>query len=462
MKLHTSRLFLFLCLVLCASVLISTETHVCESAFAAAQTQDMQPDLQKRLAGVARELIHHCAEGRYEEAVLRFDDTMKKASPPAKLRALWESLVRERGPFRAQGESRLTRRDPYIIVLTACTFERSSLDLRLVFDADEKITGMWLDPIFSPPPYADTASFDESEWTFGVKGWELPGTLTLPRGEGPHPVLILVHGSGPQDRDETIGPNKPFRDLAWGLASRGIAVFRYDKRTKVHGFQLLTVKEPFTVYQETVEDALEAAALMRQNPHIDPDRIFILGHSLGGMLVPRIGLADTCIAGFVIMAGAARPLEDLALDQIDTILSLQNEVSADEKRQLEAIRAGAARIKALKEGETFSGLIIGAPPSYWLDLKGYAPARVALSMKAPMLIVQGERDYQVTKKDFEIWKQALSARPDILFIAYPLLNHLFIAGEGLCTPSEYNIPGHVSEALVHNIATWMHAIALNR
>src|SRR5437868_1155092 len=73
-------------------------------------------------------------------------------------------------------------------------------------------------------------TFDEREVTVGKGEWELPGTLGLPKGSGPFPAVVLVQGSGPQDRDETMGVNKPFQDIAWGLASNGIAVLRYDKR----------------------------------------------------------------------------------------------------------------------------------------------------------------------------------------------------------------------------------------
>ncbi|MGH7583941.1 MAG: alpha/beta hydrolase family protein, partial [Gemmatimonadales bacterium] len=132
----------------------------------------------------------------------------------------------------------------------------------------------------------------------------LPGTLTLPAGSGPFPIVVLVHGSGANDRDETIGPNKPFRDLAWGLAERGIAVLRYDKRGYVRPAWF--AGRNFTVDDETVQDALSALTLARALPEADSTSSFLLGHSLGAIMAPRIAKADGKVAGLIIMAGATR------------------------------------------------------------------------------------------------------------------------------------------------------------
>ena len=321
---------------------------------------------------------------------------------------------------------------------------------------------MWFAPNrpaaeYKPPTYADPKAFDEREMQVGVDPWILPGTLALPKRDGPLPAVVLVHGSGPNDRDETIGPNKPFRDLAWGLASGGIAVLRYEKRTKEHTSKLVASGSGITVYEETIEDALWAVSLLRATEEIDAEKVFVLGHGLGGMLTPRIGKLDARIAGFVVLAGSTRPLEDLYLEQVSYILSLDGDVSEDDRKTLDEIQKQVARVKdpGLSEATPAGDLLFGVPAEYWLDLRGYNPPAVAKELEHPMLILQAERDYQVTMACFEGWRKELGARQNVQMKVYPKLNHLFIEGEGRSTPSEYANGGNVAEEVVVDIAAWI-------
>ena len=166
----------------------------------------------------------------------------------------------------------------------------------------------------------------------------MPGTLTLPRGEGPFAAAVLVHGSGPQDRDETIGPNKPFRDLAWGLASQGIAVLRYEKRTHTHGRAWPRCVKTLTIKEETIDDALAAVAELRKHKEINAKHIVVIGHSLGATAAPQIGERDKSIAGLVLLAGNARPLEDLVLEQITYIKSLNGELTEKDRQELAELK----------------------------------------------------------------------------------------------------------------------------
>ena len=310
---------------------------------------------------------------------------------------------------------------------------------------------------YRPPDYVARASFSEQQVTVGaVSEWALPATLTLPAGKGPFPAVVLVHGSGPNDRDETQGPNKPFQDLAWGLGSQGIAVLRYDKRTLVYRGKLGALPN-ITVKEETVDDALAAVALLRQTPGIDPKRIFVLGHSLGGMLVPRIGLADKSdVAGFVIFAGATRPLEDEWVRQFEYIYGLDSQITPKERAEIEDYKRQATRIKQLSAADVSrKELFLHVPPGYWLDLQGYFPPTAALKLKQPLLILQGERDYNVTMDAFRDWQRALAQRTDVSFKSYPKLDHLFLEGTGPATNADYVRPRNIPKYVVDDIAAWI-------
>jgi uncharacterized protein len=431
-------------------------------SLASAQPQLLAaPAAPRDPAVIAAELIDRLAKADFQAAASNFTDAMRAAIPPEKLSEIWTLLQAQMGAYERRTGVRTQKQEPYEMALVTVEFQRSTVDFKVTVDDQGKIAGFFIagskpragaEPEYTPPAYVHKDAFQEREVTVGSGEWALPGTLSLPVGTGPFPALVLVHGSGPNDRDETVEANRPFRDLAWGLASRGIAVLRYEKRTRAHGAQIAGVKD-LTVRQETVDDALAAADLLRHTGGIDPRRVFVLGHSLGGMLIPRIGQRDPHLAGLIVMAGAARPLEDIILEQVSYLAAADGQVTDAEKSQIESVRAEVARVKALKPGDT--GTALGAPDSYWLDLRGYNPPEAAKALKQPLLILQGERDYQVTMDNFEAWKKALAGRPGVTFKTYPKLNHLFIEGEGKSTPEEYGKPGHVSEAVIADIAGWI-------
>ena len=416
------------------------------------------------LVARGREFIERLARGEFEAAAQPFNDQMKAAASPAKLGEIWTAVKDQLGTFRRVVESRAE--DPagiYRPVLVTTEFENNTADFRVTFDAEGRLGGFAMAairPAGTPgseaplPGYVKKEVFQEREVTVGGSSeWAVPGTLSVPVGPGPFPAVVLIHGSGPHDRDETVGPNKPFRDLAWGLASRGVAVLRFEKRTHHHAGQLAAAMPRLTVKEEVVDDALAAAALLRGTAGIDPKRVFVLGHSLGGMLIPRIGQGDPALAGLIVMAGATRPIEDAIVEQVTYMASLDGTVSEEEKQRIEQMKGEAARVKAVKPGS--HEFIFGGPAAYWLDLRGYEPAQEAKALKQPLLVLHGERDYQVTGVDFERWRQALAGRGDVVFKSYPKLNHLFIAGEGPASPDDYAKPGHVAPEVVEDIAAWV-------
>ncbi|MFH1051380.1 MAG: DUF3887 domain-containing protein [bacterium] len=396
-----------------------------------------------------------------------FDSTMKAAFPVEKFKSTWKTIESQVGKLeKIVNKETSTFNDKKVVVFTG-KFEKMYLDIRIVYVSDKKIGGFFFAPNYDyseykTPPYADINSFEEEQVTFGKKGWELKGILTIPKKTEENrseifPVVILIHGIGPHDMDESIGPNKPFKDLAWGLATKRIAVFRYNKRTMEHPGKIIEQLPAFTINEETIEDALEAVKTMVKMTDIDPFKIHLLGHSLGGMAIPRIADNDRLMAGFIIMAGNTRSIQELLLEQSKYLFKLDGEISEDEEEKLDSIKQQIERTesKELTIDTPINLLPIGIPATYWLDLRDYQPAKKAKEINSPMLILQGERDYQVTTKDFEIWKQELKDKENVQFKLYPKLNHLFMEGKGKSKPEEYSNINHIPEYVIDDIVKFI-------
>ena len=418
---------------------------------------------------IAEELVTQFVQGDFEAVVQSLDESLRQQLPVEKLQATLQSLVASVGKFKEQTGAHTFQIPSAKLVIVTCAFAIASLDINVAFNEQDKIVGLTITQVggveqqytavYEPPAYVNQDVFTEREVQIGNGEWVLPGTLSLPAGDGPFAAVLLVHGSGPNDRDETIGPNKPFRDLAWGLASQGIVVLRYDKRTKVYPGKMLNLVSTLTVKEEVIDDALIAVSLLRSFPEVNSQQIVVLGHSLGGYLLPRIGAADTGIAGLVVLAGLCRTLEDTILDQFSYIYSLSGTLSAEQQKQLDELKKQVALVKSpdLSLSTPASDLPLGVSPAYWLDLRGYHPEEIARGLPQPMLILQGEGDYQVTLEDFQMWKSALGGRSDVQFKRYAGLSHLFMPFEGgkKSTPAAYSVPGHVVEEVIKDIVEWV-------
>jgi dienelactone hydrolase len=416
------------------------------------------PKLEDR----ARDLVTALGKDDFTAAAKDFDEAMNKALPADKLGDTWKGIVKQVGPLKKQGAATREKVQKYDVVWVACEFEKATLYTRVVFDAEGRVTGLSFRPTgpageYKAPAYVKRDSFKESAAQVGEGEWALPGTLTVPAGDGPFPAVVLVHGSGPHDRDETIGPSRPFRDLAWGLASQGIAVLRYEKRTREHGAKLAKVKD-LTVKEEVLDDALAAVALLRRTKGIDGKRVFVLGHSLGAMAAPRMGERDPEIAGLILMAGPSRPMADVLIDQLDYILSI--DPSPEQKSAVGKLKAQAEKLKdrKLSVDTPAEELPFGVTGAYWLSTRDLAPVETALKVRQPLLILQGGRDYQSTMEDFDGWKKALAGRKGVTLKSYAKLNHLFAEGEGKAKPAEYQTEGHVAKEVVDDVAAWVKAL----
>jgi dienelactone hydrolase len=409
--------------------------------------------------GAAEAMMDAMVAGNFALVVAKFDSTMKAAVSEGALQSGWTSIGTQIGKFVKRNPARTEAHNNFISVVVPCDFERGKLELNVTFNTAGEVAGLSLRPPAPPytlPDYANPSAYTEKEITVGAGGdWPLPGTLSTPTGTGPFPAVVLVHGSGPNDRDETMGPNKTLKDVAVGLASRGVAVLRFDKRTLVYPAKA-SLQKQFTVKDESIDDALAAVALLRNESTIDKSQIYVLGHSLGGMLAPRIAAADPRIAGIISMAGVVRSLEQSILDQYQYLFGADGSITESEQKMIDEAKKTVADVGALTPEEAAKNrTIAGAPASYWFDLRGYDPAALAAKLPQRILVLQGERDYQVTVADFERWKAALASKPNAEFHLYPGLNHLFLPGTAKSLPAEYNIPGHVPIEVVRDIAAWI-------
>lgn len=390
-------------------------------------------------SAVGRRAMNLILAGRYSDLQEMFTAELRSQLTEETLRTQIDPQIRALGAAEKPGEPSLEPAGSMTVAMIPVKFASGTIDWRFTVNPDGKIAGLFFQQGeqsagdgWQRPAYSRPNAFRERELTVGDGTWKLPGTLTFPNSSGGAvPGIVLVHGSGPMDRDETVGANKPFRDLAEGLASRGIAVLRYEKRTKVYASRMGAMRD-LTVQQETVEDAVKAAALLRQQPEVASRRVFVLGHSLGGYVAPRMAQQDPRLAGLILMAANVRPLDDLLLDQLQWMGLSGTELDKAKARILEAL-----------------------PASYTNDLNGYDPAEESKNLSVPLLILQGERDYQVTMKDFSLWKTALAGRWNASFRSFPALNHLFIAGQGKSVPAEYAQPGHVDGEVIEQIAGWI-------
>ena len=386
---------------------------------------------------------------------------MKAALPPGGLNASWATAAQQFGAFVAITAVRTQLAGANTVALVDCQFARFDVTLRLVFNPAGELAGLTsANPVSRAPwaaaDYVDPTAFEARPITLHSGAWDLPAIITVPKASGFHPAVVLVHGSGPNDLNESIGPNRMFEDLAEGLATRGVIVLRYEKRTHTYGANSSVDPATFTVKDEEMDDATAAVALLDSMPEVNRARVFVAGHSEGGFLAPRIAAGNPAVKGLILLAGNVRPLETLLVEQVRYQAGLAGPITPAIQQTIDAANASAAELTNpdLKPGMTVHVLGAPLPASYVLDLRTYHPTEVAAALTIPILVLQGERDYQVTMTDFALWQRALGGRPTATFKSYPALNHFFFPGTGPSRPAEYVTPTHVDLAVISDLAAW--------
>jgi dienelactone hydrolase len=416
---------------------------------------ESKPVTANNPVATAQALLDDMLHAHYDAVFARFDDNMKAHVSAAQLKAVWESLLPQMGVLQQRGASSVTTKNDATMVSIPMVFTHGRLVARVVSNASGQVTGFLIQPDAPPAPPA-RADLPSREVTLGPADRALPGTLLLPKANSAkqrYPAVVMVHGSGPQDRDETVGGTRVFRDLADGLADRGIASLRYEKRSMVRSQDFTGA---YTVDDETTDDAVAAIAFLHTQPEIDPTRIFVIGHSQGAMMAPRIALKSPELAGLVLMAAPARPLEDVLLDQVIYQAMDDGKIDEKEQAQIDALKLAIADLKKIDSNTPpTSKLLLNLPASYWLNLKDYDPVATAKTLRQPLLILQGDRDFQVTSPDWARWQSTFGANKRATIKHYPTLSHLFVAGSGHGNIAEYSRSAHVEPQVIADIADWI-------
>lgn len=405
------------------------------------------------LEKLSKTLALQMNEGEFKEIYNTLSPFVKLQLTEKVLEQAWNTVATGLGTYK--GTRKITEEiaGTNTIVTVILDYDHSGIQVLFSYNADKKLDGFWINYApFKPEPVSNK-DFEETAITFGDGKNPVKGILTLPKNVKNPPVAILVPGSGDNDADESVGANKPFRDLAHGLARRGIAVIRYNESTPRN------TKPDFTIQDDSLNDASLAIKYVNTLKSVDKKKVFIIGHSLGGMMAPKIATDNKEVKGIVCLAGSPRKLEDIIVDQNRILLGANKSVTPESlKIHMTQVQAAANKIKNLKEGG--SEIILEYPASYWFSLNRIDIPSIAKKLNIPILIAQGSADFQVYADiDYVAWQNLLKDRDNVTFRLYDNLNHLFMKSNGKMDTTEYNIKGTVDSQVIEDIAEWIYRMS---
>ncbi len=406
--------------------------------------------LEKRGFDYVSEFIKNDFSDFYKDS----DDAFKESITLENLLIGWNNVILTVGAPESF-TSTYARKNGYDYVENAIEAVRYKINITIIFGVDGKPAGIgtYLLPKDPPKPQS-TDKWEEVSVKVGET--ELPGLLTLPKNVEKPPVVILVQGSGSSDMNETLGaaPNRPFEDIARGLAEQGVATLRYNKRTYQYPNSGCD-----SIQYEVLDDAAAAAKLLSADGRVDAERIYLLGHSLGGMMAPKITADNPNIKGFISMAGTLRSIQEIMIDQNKASIGAAASLTEEQKKALLAqAEAEIEKSKTLDDGGT--GYIMGASISYWKSFNAIDSKAIVKDLQVPMLIIQGSADFQVyADKDYKLWQTELAGRSNVTFKLYDGLSHLLmpnqISSNGAPDITLYDAPNHVAPQVIGDIASWV-------
>ena len=406
----------------------------------------------------ANAFFDELSAGKFVEAQAYFDVSVKDKITAENLKTAWTQITSNLGTLEGVDGAQNKAQGEYQIVILDCKFSKGSQGFQFVFNKAQKLMGFFILPkkpntAYNLPGYADTTRYKEKLITVASGKYNLPAMLTIPKDSLKVPVVIFVHGSGPADMDESIGAQKPFKDIAAGLGSKGIATLRYVKRTVLYGNEF---NKAFTTKEEVTDDALAMIEFAKTIPEVDLQQIYVFGHSLGGMLAPRIATLSPDLKGIILAAAPAKKLQDISIEQNNYLYSLGKDTTKAGKEGL------ANALKELNSAKTITdknlpadSIVLGLPAAYWADLNGMNQVDLAKKLKMRIFIIQGGNDFQVGTQDFNLWIASLKGKKNVDSKLYPMLNHLFSFSSEKGNVSQYQEPLHVDQPVIDDLVSWI-------
>jgi dienelactone hydrolase len=416
-------------------------------------------------------------DGNEEKLIELFTKDVASKLDLETTKTIWPQLIAQLGEFESIDTTISGVSNDNYIVNSILKFKKGKLNYSLTFNEENKIAGIFFRPYKSKKEEfeaEETDVFKEKAVNFVSEKINFPAMLCLPK-HGLKAMVVFVHGSGPNDMDETIGPNKIFKQIAHELAKYGIGSLRYHKRSYLVQQGVVEMDFPIDLQHVVVSDASAAVDYLTSMDSMLDIPIFVVGHSLGAYAAPLIATQNTNVDGIVILAGNSRPLEDLIVEQY-AYLYARGGLSKAEKADIKKIKKQAKNVKSLQK-DLSKGKIKELPlindTNFWLSLNAYNPVETANQLNIPILNIRGERDYQVPFEDFRNWKfntskvsntyhqesvsdkQIEFTKKSVTFVSYSGLNHLFIYGKEKSYPEEYNKKGNVSKLMISDMANWI-------
>jgi dienelactone hydrolase len=405
------------------------------------------------LQNISEELALQMTKGKFDGTYKKFAPAVSRQITKNGLKDAWDATVQGMGKYIGVYSNTKKDNGNFQEIIVVLQYEYNGLKITFAYNNAGQINGL----LFSYSPIEEEAvktdTFEEIKISFGKGKYPVTGIMTLPKKVTKPPVAILVPGSGNHDVNETVGANKPFRDLAWKLAEQGIASIRYNER--IFLYPELLAEGDFTIQTDCLKDASDAISYASKSKKVDKSRIYVIGHSLGGMMAPKIAKDNPNVAAIVLLAGSPRRLEDIIYDQNEAALNNTAGITtAQIKINMAFVQNGVKQIKELKESGT--NTIMGYPSSYWYSLNQIDTGKLAAELTIPIYIAQGSADFQVyADKDYTAWQELLKKNTNVTFKLYDNLNHLFMKSNGKKDITEYNTPGKFDQKVIDDIAAWI-------